>query len=78
MQQYHDYWQYNNNASHNFNINSWCQKVVDLLDLTFAELFYGFMDFNNNYKDCCMESTSWTLWNLTSREFYQIYQVISK
>ena len=23
-------------------INSWCQIVLDLLDLTFAELFYGF------------------------------------
>ena len=22
------------------NINSWCQKVLDLLDLTFAELFW--------------------------------------
>ena len=24
------------------NINSWCQIVLDLLDLMFAELFYGF------------------------------------
>ena len=24
------------------NIDSWCQIVLDLLDLTFAELFYGF------------------------------------
>ena len=24
------------------NINSWCQIVLDLLDLLFAELFYGF------------------------------------
>ena len=23
-------------------IDSWCQIVLDLLDLTFAELFYGF------------------------------------
>ena len=39
------------------NINSWCQKVLDLLDLVFAELFSGFMDFHNNNKDCCMDST---------------------
>ena len=39
---------YNSNANidnkqilHN-NIDSWCQIVLDLLDLTFAELFYGF------------------------------------
>ena len=25
---------------------------LDLLDLMFAELFYGFMDFHNIYKDC--------------------------
>ena len=24
------------------NIDSWCQIVLDLLDLMFAELFYGF------------------------------------
>ena len=29
-----------NNAQ--LNTNSWCQIVLDLLDLTFAELFYGF------------------------------------
>ena len=32
------------------------QFILDLLDLTFAELFYGFMDCYNNYKDCCMDS----------------------
>ena len=37
--------------------NSWCQIVLDLLDLTFAELFYGFMDFCNNCMDCFMDST---------------------
>ena len=30
------------NVIHNkTNIESWCQKVLDLLDLTFAELLYG-------------------------------------
>ena len=28
------------------------QFILDLLDLMFAELFYGFMDFHNIYKDC--------------------------
>ena len=26
--------------------NSWCQIVLDLLDLMFAGLFYGSMDFH--------------------------------
>ena len=28
------------------------QFILDFLDLMFAELFYGFMDFHNIYKDC--------------------------
>ena len=37
--------QYNNNVNiynTTTSIDSWCQIVLDLLDLTFAELFYGF------------------------------------
>ena len=36
-------------------INSWCQIVLDLLDLMFAELFYGFMTHS------CVDSTKNTL-----------------
>ena len=28
------------------NIKSWCQKVLDLLDLTFAELFCDFVELH--------------------------------
>ena len=40
-------------------IDSWCQIVLDLLDLTFAELFLWIS--THNCMDCCMDSTKNTL-----------------
>ena len=51
------------------------QFILDLLDLTFAELFYGFPQYLQGLLDFSKE----TLWKLkTPESFYQIYQVFSK
>ena len=67
MQQYRDYWQHNNNASQ-LNVNSWCQKHWIIKNFHNPELFNSFwiywtlhllscfLDFHNNYKDCCVDS----------------------
>ena len=47
-----------NNNAHNktqHNIESWCQKVLDLLDLTFAD----FVELHGTFRNCLDFLTTW-------------------